>query len=110
MAALLAGTREEVKCLITLAAPLDLAAWTSRQNLSPLVGSIDPALDPKKLLRTQSHHFLGQNDALVDLSALGVFAGRQPGRTVDLLAGVSHTAGWARNWKAIRIKTCLTAE
>lgn|GEM_PF-1746927 len=110
MAALLAGSRREVNCLVTLAAPLDLAAWTSRQNLSPLDGSIDPALDPKKLAKTQSHHFLGQDDTLVDLPALGVFAGRQPGGTVDLLAGVSHTAGWERNWKAIRTKTCLTAE
>jgi hypothetical protein len=110
VAALLAGSSREVNCLVTLAAPLDLAAWTSRQNLSPLVGSIDPALDPKKLAKTQSHHFLGQDDTLVDLSALGVFAARQPGRTVDLLAGVSHTAGWERNWNAIRTKTCLTAE
>lgn len=107
VAALLAGTREGVRCLITLAAPLDLAAWTSRQNLSPLAGSIDPALDPKKLAKTQSHHFLGQDDTLVDLSALGVFAGRQLGRTVDLLVGVSHTDGWEQNWKVIRGKTCL---
>jgi len=107
VAALLAGTREGVRCLITLAAPLDLAAWTSRQNLSPLAGSIDPALDPKKLAKTQSHHFLGQDDTLVGLSALGVFAGRQLGRTVDLLVGVSHTDGWEQNWKVIRSKTCL---
>jgi len=107
VAALLAGTREGVRCLITLAAPLDLAAWTSRQNLSPLAGSIDPALDPKKLAKTQSHHFLGQDDTLVGLSALGVFAGRQLGRTVDLLVGVSHTDGWEQNWKVIRGKTCL---
>jgi len=107
VAALLAGTREGVRCLITLAAPLDLAAWTSRQNLSPLASSIDPALDPKKLAKTQSHHFLGQDDTLVGLSALGVFAGRQLGRTVDLLVGVSHTDGWEQNWKVIRGKTCL---
>jgi len=107
IAALLAGTRDGVRCLITLAAPLDLAAWTSRQNLSPLAGSIDPARAPERVAKVQSHHFLGRDDTLVDLPALGVFAVRQPGRTVDLLAGVSHTDGWEQNWKVIRGKTCL---
>ena len=107
MAALLAGGRADAVCLITLASPLDLAAWTRRQNLSPLAGSIDPARTPEKLAKTQSHHFLGGNDRLVDRPALGVFADRQPGRTVDLMTGVSHSVGWERNWKAIRDKTCL---
>lgn len=110
VAALLAGIREEVKCLITLAAPLDLAVWTSRKNLSPLTGSSDPAIAPEKLAKIQAHHFVGERDQLIDLPTLGVFADRQPGRTVDLLPGISHTVGWEQNWRAIRDKTCLNAD
>lgn len=43
LAVLVAARRDDVAGLVTLAAPLDLAAWTRRQGLSPLAASLDPA-------------------------------------------------------------------
>ena len=40
---LLAARRSDVDKVVTVAANLDLAYWTRRDRLAPLVGSLDPA-------------------------------------------------------------------
>lgn len=45
MSALLASRRDDVAGLVTVAAPLDLAAWTAWHGISPLQG-LDPARSP----------------------------------------------------------------
>jgi len=56
LAALLAGRRDDVAGLITIAAPLDLAAWTAFHGLSDLAGSLDPARS-EPLALPQAHIF-----------------------------------------------------
>lgn len=62
MATLVAARRSDVAGLITLAAPLDVAAWTRSRGLSPLQG-LDPAdLGP---LAVPQVHLTGAFDPLV---------------------------------------------
>lgn len=107
MAALLAASRGDVDCLVTLAAPLDTDAWVENQGLSPLSGSQNPVTLLDRLEAVRSHHFVGENDSVVRPVALGEFAIPTKNRQVHLLPGTSHTLGWTNSWKHLRQLTCL---
>ncbi|MDP1618972.1 alpha/beta fold hydrolase [Phenylobacterium sp.] len=62
MAALVAARRDDVAGLVTIAAPLDLAAWTRSRGLSPLLG-LDPADLPP--IAAPQMHLTGAFDPLV---------------------------------------------
>ena len=76
MAALVAARRADVAGLITLAAPLDVAAWTRSRGLSPLQG-LDPAdLGP---IAAPQLHVTGAFDQLVRPAVVGDTARRLAG-------------------------------
>lgn len=93
MAALLAARRSDVAVLVTLAAPLDLAAWAQWHGASPLTGSLDPAdlSLPPDIVQL---HVLGRFDQVVP-PALGEAPARRLGGTV-LVWREKHTCCWAR--------------
>jgi pimeloyl-ACP methyl ester carboxylesterase len=62
LAALLATRRADVTALTTIAAPLDLAAWTRANRISPLSGSRDPAREAGAVI-PQAHLF-GSRDTI----------------------------------------------
>lgn len=98
MAALVAARRSDVTVLVTLAAPLDLAAWTQWHGASPLSDSLDPAaivLSPEVL----QLHILGRFDRVVP-PALGEPAARHLGGAV-LVWPEKHACCWAR--RTVRI-------
>ncbi len=65
MAALLAARRTDVEALITVAANLDLTAWTRHHDLPPLSGSLDPAHSAERLRAVPQVHFTGAEDETV---------------------------------------------
>ena len=76
MATLVTARRADVAGLITLAAPLDVAAWTRSRGLSPLQG-LDPAnLGP---IAAPQLHLLGAFDQLVRPAVVGDTARRLAG-------------------------------
>lgn len=93
MAALVAARRSDVAVLITLAAPLDLAAWSAWHGASPLAGSLDPAAItlPPGVIQL---HVLGRFDQVVP-PALGRPAARRLGGTV-MVWPEKHTCCWAK--------------
>ena len=93
MAALVAARRTDVAVLVTLAAPLDLAAWAAWHGASPLAGSLDPAAVtlPPGVVQL---HVLGRFDPVVP-PALGEPAARRLGGTV-LVWPEKHTCCWAK--------------
>ena len=107
IAALLAASRGDVDCLVTFAAPLDTDAWVENQGLSPLTGSQNPVALLDRLWSLRSHHFVGENDSVVRLEALGEFAIPTNSRKVHLVPETSHTLGWTDSWKLLRQLTCL---
>ena len=93
MAALVAAQRTDVAVLVTLAAPLDLAAWADWHGASPLSGSLDPATVTLPAEVNQVH-VLGRFDKVVP-PALGEAAARRMGGTV-LVWPEKHTCCWAK--------------
>ncbi|WP_340644943.1 hypothetical protein [Phenylobacterium sp.] len=93
MAALVAARRTDVAVLVTLAAPLDLAAWTQWHGASPLTGSLDPASVslPPGIVQL---HVLGRFDKVVP-PALGEASARRLGGTV-LVWPEKHTCCWSK--------------
>ncbi|WP_145980714.1 alpha/beta hydrolase [Magnetospirillum sp. ME-1] len=79
MAALIAAGRPDVAGLITVAAPLDLAAWVRHHDVDPLANSRDPArCCSEALSRTRQRHVVGLRDDVVPRSVVASY-----GRTLS---------------------------
>ena len=107
IATLLAASRDDVSCLVTLAAPLDIRAWERDGGLSPLSKSQNPVDLIDSLWALRSHHFVGENDSVVRLAALGEFGTPANSRQVYSVPETSHTLGWTDSWMHLRQLTCL---
>jgi hypothetical protein len=64
LAALLAQRRDDVAWLLTVAANLDIHAWTWHHGLSALSGSVDPILRADRLRGLPQEHLVGNRDTL----------------------------------------------
>lgn len=96
LATLVAGRRDDVAGLVTLAAPLDLAAWTQSQGLSPLTGSLNPA-DAPAMPNVPQAHLFGRYDPVVRPKTAMAAARRLggPHAIVDVWPQ-KHGCCWAR--------------
>lgn len=102
MAVLLAATRRDVACLVTLAAPLDLQAWTGHHRVAPLHLSQDPALLPSGQPTAPAAYLFGERDGVVPAHTIGRYAQRlKPGQLV-VMPEWGHTRGWSHRdaWQA----------
>ena len=108
LAALVAARRHDVVSLTTLAAPLNLRAWTTRLGLTPLTGSLDPG-DLAPLPTLPQVHLYGDFDTLVSPVAARV-AGRRlagPAGAVETWPE-RHACCWAR--RTARILALIEAQ
>lgn len=95
VAALAAARRTDVEALATLAAPLDLAAWTEALRLSPLPADGDPALAAWRATPVRQLHLYGGRDRTVPASTQRWAAERMGGRTM-IWPAQGHQCCWAR--------------
>jgi len=95
VAALVAARRDDVAGLVTLAAPLDLGAWTAAQGLSGLDASLDPAALAPAPHVPQTHLF-GRFDPVVRPQDVEAAARRLagPGGQVEVWSE-RHACCWA---------------
>ena len=108
MAALLAGERDDVDCLITLAAPLDIQVWTQLQGLSPLIGSQNPATKNSRLAKLPQTHWYGQQDRIVPAHSLGQYRlyNLSKQSTVHVLPNFDHRRPWVEHWPRLLAQSC----
>jgi pimeloyl-ACP methyl ester carboxylesterase len=105
MAALLAERRADVAGLITVAAPLDNAAWTAYHGVSPLSASLDASAHKSRLLRLPQVHIVGAEDKIVPpLLTQNFLRDYPPTAPVQLivLPGVDHRMEAAIDLACIR--------
>jgi pimeloyl-ACP methyl ester carboxylesterase len=102
--ALLAARRADVAGLVTVAAPLDTAAWTRAHDVAPLSGSLSPMDVAARLGAVPQVHLAGDRDDTVPVAtvrtlmdALGATA---PARLV-VMAGFDHRCCWVARWPKI---------
>jgi len=78
MAALLAARRNDVALLMTVAAPLDHAAWTAYHKVTPLNASLSVVAVQQELSRLPQLHVVGADDTVVPPFLLQDFLRRYP--------------------------------
>lgn len=98
LAMLLAPRLPRVRLVATLAANLDVAAWTRLHNYSPLQGSLDPARQPPLPTHIRQLHWVGERDHNTPSNMIrGALAG-QSAAHIETLPGVDHRHGWLARW------------
>ena len=100
VAALLAARRDDVRLLVTIAAPLDLAEWTRSTRTSPLVGSLSPMDQIETLRNLEQHHFVGRRDRRVPIETTRAFhhaLGPGAPSRFTIVAGMDHSS-WPNLW------------
>ena len=107
MAALVAARRNDVSCLVTLAAPLDTDAWTDSLQVSRLALSGNPADVAEKLRNVRQTHFRGLHDKLVPAATVNRFLERVPGATVIDKPDFDHQCCWSEQWRELSRASCL---
>lgn len=109
MAALIAARRGDVRCLVTVASPLDTVAWTQAMSFSPLDRSLNPVDAAHVLANIRQVHFRGGKDRLVPPSTTKGFFDRTPHAIVIDKADFDHNCCWDDQWRELRRSTCLDA-
>lgn len=96
LAALLAARRSDVSGLVTLAAPLDIAAFSEFHNVSPMTGSLNPIDQADILSSVPQTHFAGDNDEIVPLQLVLAYqhALAHDQCTMIIKASADHWSGW----------------
>jgi pimeloyl-ACP methyl ester carboxylesterase len=103
LAALLAGKRDDVEKLVTIAAPVSVAEWTAWHGITPLTGSLDPATEPLAPL-PPALHFVGSADRVVPPGVVAGFAASSGG-TLRLVPEFDHQCCWSRDWRRLLEET-----
>ena len=107
MAALVAARRDDVRCLVTIAAPLDIDAWADSIRVSRLYGSRNPVDAVRHLAATPQTHFRGLADKAVPPGSARRFLLGVPGAQVADLPEFDHECCWLRDWPSLRRRSCL---
>lgn len=85
--------------VVTVAANLDVGAWTAHHGFAPLIGSLDPALRPPLPASIAQWHLVGGRDANVPPEIAGRVARRQPRAEVVTYPNLDHACCWKEVWR-----------
>lgn len=104
VATLLAGKRDDVERLVTIAAPLSLSDWTALHKVTPLLGSLDPAREFNGAGLPPALHFVGGRDRVTPSGVVSGFAARTGGRLREI-PEFDHQCCWSRDWRRLLEET-----
>ncbi len=104
IAALLTASRDDITELRTVASNLDVAAFTSYHNVTPMSNSLDPADVAESIKDTPQLHFVGQDDEIVPAVMVRSFLDKQGideflvDNRIKIVNDAHHNAQWYRFW------------
>lgn len=101
LARLLAGRREDVRGLVTIAANLDHATWTRHHGYLPLEESLHLAEAPPLEARILQWHLVGSEDRVVPAALVRRGARHDPQARVEVVDGFDHRCCWVEAWPGI---------
>ena len=110
LATLIASTRNDVRCLVTLASPLDISAWARTLSVAPLFLSKNPADPNIQLKNIRQTHFFGENDSIVTRESIGNYRNFSEKTDFIVIPGFDHTKAWADQWAILQKKSCLALD
>ncbi len=97
LAMLLAPRVPETRAVVTVAANLDVAAWTRRHGVPPLDGSLDPAREPPLPARIVQRHWVGGADPEVPPDTVR----RVAGTALVVVPRFDHVCCWQEIWPEV---------
>jgi len=100
LAVLIAPYLPQKTSVITIAANLDVAAWSRHHGYDPLTESLNP-LDIKIPETIRQIHLQGGKDAVVPPSTVQKFLLKNPSARVLSFAQYTHQCGWVDHWPEI---------
>jgi pimeloyl-ACP methyl ester carboxylesterase len=98
IATLLAERLPRVRGVVTIAANLDVAAWTRLHGYEPLAESMDPAREPSTVAHVA---LVGERDTNVPPSSISAWVETHPGAVLMPQDAFDHVCCWARDWEAL---------
>jgi hypothetical protein len=101
IAMLLAPRLPNVTRVVTVAANLDIAAWTRHHGFSPLTDSMNPADMAPLPAGIAQLHLAGGRDRNVPPRLSATAVARQPGASFRVLPRYDHRCCWERDWPAL---------
>jgi hypothetical protein len=104
MAMLLAERVAGVEAVVTIAANLDVDAWTGLHGYDPLKGSMNPAKRPPLPRSIRQLHIAGAGDTVVPPTLVRDVAARQPDAEFRVLADQDHGCCWTQVWRALLLE------
>lgn len=110
IAMLIAARRADVTCFVTLASPLDTAAWISALDLSPLIGSHNPLDYAPRLRFVAQTHFAAADDKVVPPATLSAAKEALPYARFEVMPDYDHDCCWVKAWEMLRARSCLNVQ
>ena len=104
IAALMAERLPQATRLVTVAAPLDLDAWTTLHGYTPMEGSLNPVNEVAALAGMSQLHVAGSRDAVVPPEIVRSFADRSPTAEYMVIEGFDHYCCWGRIWRQVILR------
>jgi pimeloyl-ACP methyl ester carboxylesterase len=101
LAMLMAERLPRVERVLTVAANLDIDAWTDVHGYTRLAGSLNPAGRDPLPERVRRIHLAGGRDERVPAELIRAAAARDPGAVVRVLPGFDHRCCWVEEWPRI---------
>lgn len=104
IAALLAGQRNDITSLRTVAGNLDHKAHSQYHKVSPLSGSFNPPDYAVRLKHIPQHHFIGADDKIVPPKIYQSYKskiGNSPCINASILPNTIHSDGWENQWSEL---------
>lgn len=99
IATLMAQRMPEVTQLVTIAANLDVDAWTRHHHYSALTESLNPA-ESTATQPARQYHFAGSKDRVVP-PALTQNWLRTQGQSLRIIDGFDHQCCWPQKWQEL---------
>lgn len=100
LATLVAERLENVAAVVTIAANLDIDAWTQYHGYLPLSGSLNPATSEFDHAWREMH-LQGKDDAVVPAATTVRYFARYPAARQQQFEGFSHVCCWVERWADI---------
>ena len=98
LAWLVASRLAQASAVVTIAANLDIDAWTTLHAYTPLDGSLNPALQPPLSSAVHEIHFVGGRDANVPPSIAQSFRTRHSMARIVDIPEFDHRCCWIERW------------
>lgn len=101
LAVLVADRIARVNTVVTVAANLNIDAWTQLHGYSPLIGSINPAARTQWRATLRQIHFAGADDRNVPAALIQSFAASVPTAEAHVIERFDHRCCWLEQWPAL---------